>query len=77
MSFISKQNRNGFIRRNRRHLFHALSNANFNSSDLCADIDYSYFNDLQSAVNNQRNFRISLLGDASIVLVDLMIMRYF
>ena len=56
------QNRNGFIRRNRRHLFHASSNANFNSNDLCSDINYNYFNNSQSAVNNQCNFRRSRFG---------------
>ena len=30
------------------------------TNDLCAEIDYNYFNDSQSAVNNQRNFRRSL-----------------
>ena len=56
------QNRNSFIRRIRRHLFHAPSNANFNSNYLCADIDYNYFNDSQSAVNGQRNFKRSRFG---------------
>ena len=71
------ENRNGFIRRNRRHLFHAPSNANFNSNDLCADIDYNYFNDSQSAVNNQCNFRRSRFARRLIILVDLMIMCKF
>ena len=54
------QNRNSFIRQNKRRLFHAPSNANSNSNNFCADIDY--FNDSQSAVNNQRNFRRSRFG---------------
>ena len=61
-SSYTVQNRNGFIRQNRRHLFHALSNANLNSNDLFAELDYNYFNASQSAVNNQRNFRRSRFG---------------
>ena len=34
----------------------------FNNDNLCADIDYNYFNDSQSADNNQCSFRRSCFG---------------